>query len=240
VARARMSRSELKAQDEITTTLQSFGEMAMARKKEVLTALIAVAVVLVAVFGYRMYSSRQTAAAQAELGAVIAAYRNPVASERYEKTVTAAQKALADYPSASTAPVAKYYLALAQDGLGDKANSVKNLEEVIGQADADTKSIAQFALAGLYKKHGEPQKQIDVLKQLEQSGGYSKSAVQFELAAAAEAANQKDQAQAYYGKVITETPDSPFRSDAEAALKRMGLPIPAPAPVAPVAAPAAK
>jgi predicted negative regulator of RcsB-dependent stress response len=237
-----MTRSELKAQDEITSTLQGFGEVAIARKKELLTGVIVVAVVLIGYFGWSAYSSRQAVASQLELGSVIAAYRNPAIkseSERYEKTVVAAQKVLSDYPSAKAAPVARYYLALAQDGLGDQANAVKNLEEVIGRSDPETKPVAQFALAGIYKKHGEFQKATDVLKQLEQSGGYSKSAVYFELGATAEASTQKDQAQAYYGKVITETPDSPFRTEAEAALKRMGLPIPAPAPAA-VAAPAAK
>ena len=242
MARARMTRSELKAQDEITTTLQSFGEMAIARKKEVLAGAAIVVVVVVAFFGWRYYSAKQNAAAQVELGSVIASYRNPAIKsdqERNEKTIVEAQKALTDYPSARTAPVVRYYLALAQAGLGDMPNAVKNLEEVISRADTDTKPIAQFALAGIYKKQGDLQKETDVLKQLEQSGGYSKSAVQFELAVATEAANQKDQAQSYYGKVITDTPDSPFRADAEAALKRMGLPLPAPPPPAP-AAPVAK
>jgi predicted negative regulator of RcsB-dependent stress response len=242
LARARLTRSELKAQDEITTTLQGFGGMAMARKKEILTGAAVILVLAVAFFGWRFYSAGQDAAAQEKLATAIAAFRNPAAKsdqERFEKAIVEAQKALNDHPSARTAPVARYYLAMAQDGLGDKANAIKNLEEVISRADADTKSIAQFALAGVYKRHGDFQKAIDVLKQLETSGGYSKSAVQYEVGSAAEAANQKDQAQTYYSKVITESPDSPFRTEAEAALKRMGLPLPAPAPV-PAPGPAAK
>jgi len=233
-----LTRSELKAQDEITTTLQSFGEMAMTRKKELLAGAAIVLAVAVAFFGWRFYSARQEAAAQGELAAAITTFKNPAITadqERFEKTIVEAQKALKDYPSARTAPIARYYLALAQDGLGDMPNAVKNLEEVISRAETDTKPIAQFALAGIYKKHGEFQKEMDVLKQLQQSGGYSKSAVQYELGVAAEAISQKDQAQAFYSKVITESPDSPFRSDAEAALKRMGLPLPAPAPVPPPA-----
>src|SRR5436190_3758809 len=240
--RSRLTRSELKAQDEITTTLQSVGEMAVARKNELLAGLAIVVVLVFAFLGWRYYSTNRDAGAQGELGAAIATFRNPAIKsdkERFEKTIVEAQKALADYPSARTAPIARYYLALAQDGLGDMPNAVKNLEEVISRADADTKPIAQFALAGIYKRHGDFQKGMDVLKQLESSGGYSKSAVHYELGASAEAANQKDQAQTYYSKVITESPDSPFRGDAEAALKRMGLPLPPPAPV-PAPAPKAK
>jgi predicted negative regulator of RcsB-dependent stress response len=109
-------------------------------------------------------------------------------------------------------------------------NAVKNLEEVIGRGDVETKPVAQFALAGVYKRNGDFQKAIDVLKQLESSGGYSKAVVSYELGTVAEAANQKDVAQAAYSKVITDSVDSPFRADAESALKRMGLPVPVPAP----------
>ena len=64
----------------------------------------------------------------------------------------------------------------------------------------------------------------------ESAATYSKSAVAFELGSTAEAAKQKDVAQEAYSKIIKDFPDSPFRADSEAALKRMGLPIPAPAP----------
>jgi len=97
-------------------------------------------------------------------------------------------------------------------------------------AEKATPLVFEDPLAGVYKKHGEFQKAIDVLKQLEAAGTYSKSAVAYELGNTAEAANQKDVAQEAYSKIIKDSPDSPFRADAETALKRMGLPIPAPTP----------
>ena len=51
MARARLTRSELKSQDEITTTLQGFGDIAMARKSEILTGAAILLVVAVAFFG---------------------------------------------------------------------------------------------------------------------------------------------------------------------------------------------
>ncbi len=81
---------------------------------------------------------------------------------------------MADYPGSQAASLAQYYLALSQDGLGDMPNAVKNLEEVIARGDSDTRPIAQFALAGVYKRNGELQKAIDVLKQLDASGGFTK------------------------------------------------------------------
>jgi predicted negative regulator of RcsB-dependent stress response len=228
-----MTRSELKAQDEITTTLEKLTEAAMDRKNEVLTGLGILVVLVGLFFGWRYYSSSRNAVAQKELGAVISAFQDPtvkVDKDRFEKTITAAQKTMADYPSTETAYMAQYYLALSKDGLGDMPNAVKNLEEVISRGSAELKPAAQFALAGVYEHNGELQKAIDVLKQLDASGGFSKAMVSYRLGAVAEEANQKDVAQTAYSKVVTESADSAFREDAEAGLKRMGLPIPTPAP----------
>ena len=233
MARARMTRSELKAQDEITTTLERLTETAMARKNEVLIGAAIVVALVAAFFGWRYYSSSRSSAAQKELSNVIFAFHDPavkVDKDRFDKTIAAAQKTMADYPSTSEASLAQYYLGLSQDGLGDMPNAVKNLEEVIGRGDVRTKPIAQFALAGVYKRNGDLQKSIDVLKQLDAAGGFSKAVVAYELGSVAEAANQKEVAQTAYSKVVTDSADSPFRSDAETALKRMGLPVPVPAP----------
>ena len=233
MARARLSRSELKAQDEITTTLASFTETALSRKKEILIGA-AILVALAGIwFGWRYTVSLKNAGAQAQLARAITAFQDPsvkVDKERFEKTIVEAQKTMKDYPSTQAASLAQYYLALSQEGLGDATNAVKNLEEVIGRGDAATKPIAQFALAGVYRRNGEPQRAVDVLKQLEAAGEVSKGMVVYELGISAEAANQKDVAQAAYSKIIKELPDSAFRTDAEGALKRMGLPVPVPDP----------
>jgi predicted negative regulator of RcsB-dependent stress response len=231
VARARMSRSELKARDEITTTLERLTENAMTRKNEIVVGLVVLLVLAAGFFGWRYYSSSKNAAAQGQLSNVISAFQDTTVKadkERFEKTIVAAQKTMADYPASQAASLAQYYMALSQDGLGDMPNAVKNLEEVIARGDSDTRPIAQFALASVYKRNNELQKAVDVLKQLDASGGFTKAVVAYELGSAAEAANQKDVAQTAYSKVVTESADSPFRSDAEAALKRMGLPIPTP------------
>jgi predicted negative regulator of RcsB-dependent stress response len=228
-----MSRSELKAQDEITSTLGRLTETAISRKKEVGIGLAVFVVVFGLVFGWRMYASSRDSGAQKQLGAVMTAFHDStvkVDKDRFEKAIAEAQKTISSYPNTHAASVAQYYEGIAQDGLGDQANAVKNLEEVIGRGDPDVKPVAQFALAGLYKRHGELQKAIDILKQLDAAGTYSVSAVNYELGTTAEAANQKDVAQGAYSKIIKDSPDSPFRAEAEAALKRMGLPIPSPAP----------
>lgn len=231
--RTRMSRSELKAQDEITNTLGHWTESAMLRKKQLLIGAAVVVGIVGLFIGWRAYASGRDTSAQRQLGAVINAFHDPtvkVDKDRFEKTIVEAQKTLKDHPSTHAASIAQYYQALSEDGMGLKDNAVKSLEEVIGRGDTQVKPVAQFALAGVYKRNGEFQKAIDVLKTLETSGTFSKSMAALELGSAAEAANQKDVAQDAYSRIIKDSPDSPFRADAEAALKRMGLPIPAPAP----------
>jgi len=233
VPRARLTRSELKAQDEITSTLGRLTETAIERKREVLIGAVVILGIAGLLFGWRTYAAGRDSGAQKQLGAVINAFHDPtvkVDKERFEKTIAEAQKTMSSYGSTHAASMAQYYMALSQNGLGDQPNAVKNLEEVISRGDTEVKPVAQFALASIYKQHGELQKAIDILKQLDTAGTYSKSAVAYELGSTAEAANQKDVAQEAYSKVIKDSPESPFRADAEAALKRMGLPIPAPTP----------
>ena len=123
---------------------------------------------------------------------------------------------------------AKYYLAMSQDRLGDTASAEKNLQEVADHGDPSIKGVAQFALAHLQALHGGTAKAIETLTQLYNSGNYPKSAVAFDLASLYEASGQQEQAKQYYGKVITDSPDSRFRQESESALKRMGAPVPVP------------
>jgi TolA-binding protein len=231
VPRTKMSRHELKEQDEITTSLQRFTEFAFARKKELTIGLAAIAALAVVVFAWSYFSGRRNAAAQTQLSHAIAIYNDTTNitsdKERYERTIAEAQKTLDQYSSLPAGRIAQYYIALSQEGLADTAKATQTLQEVIQRGDGSIKAVAQFALGAIYKKHGETQKAIDVYKQLYETGGYSKAAVAYELATLYEANNQVDQAKEFYQKLVTEYPDSPFRQNADDALKRLGV-TPAP------------
>ena len=231
--RTKMTRHQLKEQDEITTKLQTFTELIVARQKEVTTGLIVLAVLVIAVFGWRYYTSRRNAAAQTQLSQAIATYNDTVNiktdKERYEKTIAEAQKTHDQYRSLPAGSIALYYVALSQEGLGDTAKATQNLQEVTRSGDASIQAVAQFALGAIYKKHGETQKAIDTYKQLYDKGGYSKAAVAFELANLYEETKQMDQAKDFYQKLVSEFPDSPFRQSADDALKRLGVSAPTPA-----------
>jgi predicted negative regulator of RcsB-dependent stress response len=222
-----MSRHELKEQDEITTSLQSFTEILYARKKEIITGVSILAAVILLVVGWRVYSSNRDANAQTMLSQAITAYNDPAIKsdkDRFTKVLTEAQKTHDAYPSLIAGQIALYYVALSQDALGDTAKATENLQQVIKNADADVAGVAKFALAGIYKKHGETQKAIDLYKQIYDKGGYSKSAAVFELAKINDAAGKTDEAKTYYQKIVSEFPESPFRTEADQALKRLGAP----------------
>jgi predicted negative regulator of RcsB-dependent stress response len=228
-----MTRHQLKEQDEITTSLQTFTEYAFARRRELTIGLAVIAVLVIAIFGWRYFSARRTATAQAQLSQAINIFNDTVNiksdKERYEKTIAEAQKTHDRYPSHTVGSIALYYVALSQEGLGDTAKAIQNLQEVAQRGDESIKSVAQFALGAIYKKHGETQKAIDTYKQLFDSGGYSKAAVAYELATLYESNKQVDQAKEYYQKLVSEFPDSPFRQNADDALKRLGVVTPPPA-----------
>src|SRR5262245_15327708 len=104
-----MTRSELKAQDEITTTLASLTETAMTKKKEILVVGGIALVVVAVAYGWWIYSSGRTTAAQKELAGVISAFQNPtvkVDKERFEKAIVEAQKTMKDYAGTHEASMA--------------------------------------------------------------------------------------------------------------------------------------
>jgi predicted negative regulator of RcsB-dependent stress response len=233
---SRLTRQELKTQDEITSSLKSFSELVETRKKEFLIGIAVLIVIIVGIIGWRAYAGRRDAAASVQLAAVITAFEDSTIKPdkaRYEKSAVEAQKTIETYGSTSAGLMARYYLAMSQERLGDEATAEKNLQDVVDRGDSSIKGIAQYALARIQAQHGGSEKAIENLKKLYDSGNYPKSAVAFDLATLYENGGQKDQATQYYSKVILDSPDSRFRSDSEAALKRMGVPVPSPLPKTP-------
>jgi TolA-binding protein len=114
-------------------------------------------------------------------------------------------------------------MGLSHEGLGDTAKATEELQQAIQTGDANVAGIAKFALAGIYKKHGDTQKAADLYKQIYDSGGYSKSAAVLELARLSEATNKTEEAKTYYQKIVSEFPESPFRQEADQALRRLGV-----------------
>ena len=235
MARTKMTRHELKEQDEITTSLGKVVEFATTRQKELTIGGTVVLLVLVAIFGWRYYTSSRDTRAQIQLAQVFKVFDDTTKpdKQRFEAAITEAQKTVDAYGSLPAGAIAQYYIGLSQEGLGDTAKATESLQAAIDRGDSTIKGAAQFALAGIQKKHGEGPKAIEVYKQLYDSGNYSKAAVAYELAILYEMSDQPNQARDYYQKIVTEFPDSPFRQAADDALKRMGVTVAPPPPQKP-------
>ena len=99
--RTKMTRHQLKEQDEITTSLHKFTDIAVAQKKEITIGLAAVAVLVIAFFGWSYYTSSRNARAQMQLSQAINIFNNTANiksdKERYEKTIAEAQKVYDQY-----------------------------------------------------------------------------------------------------------------------------------------------
>ncbi|PYS16143.1 MAG: hypothetical protein DMG15_03160 [Acidobacteria bacterium] len=76
--RTKMTRHELKEQDEITTSLQKFTDFVVLRKKEITTGLTIAAVLAIAIFGWSYYRSNRNANAQAQLSQAIHTFNDTV------------------------------------------------------------------------------------------------------------------------------------------------------------------
>ena len=101
--RTKLTRHQLKEQDEITTSLHRFTEIVVARKKEATIGLTILAVLVIAIFGWSFYRSRRNANAQAQLSQAITIYNDTANiksdKERYEKSIAEAQKTYDQYRS---------------------------------------------------------------------------------------------------------------------------------------------
>jgi predicted negative regulator of RcsB-dependent stress response len=153
------------------------------RQKGIFAALIALAIVVTTPVAWSYYSSQREAAAQARLAQVIHTFNQTVnsrsgkdAKEGFERVVVEARKLQDEYGSSPAARLAKYYLAISEENLGHTDRCIQNLEELIREGDPTMKPLAQFALGGLYKNHGDMQKAMAIHKQLEESGAYNRHA----------------------------------------------------------------
>jgi len=221
-----MTRRELKERDEITTTLEKVIEMSYGYRKQILTAVIVLVIVIGAFVGYRVWAASRDANAQNMLAGAIKVLNDTAGikadKERHEKAIAEFQKVVAVYPSLPAAQIARYYIALSRDGLGDKDAGIRELDTLANSGDPKVQGIARFALAGVYKSHGDAQKAVDLYRKIVDEGGYSKSAALFELATVQQSLGQTGPAREAYQRIVNEFADSPFRQLADEALRELG------------------
>lgn len=224
MVRKRLSRKELTEKDEITSSLEHATTFVFENRKPFLAGLGVVVAVAILIVGWSVYSTRVEVSGQVALSGVIQAYNN-VATQtddaRFNATIAVAQIVQQDHAGTQAAAIALYYEALAQDGLGNTAESDPMLQGLIDTGDERIRDVARFALAESYKKRDDLEAAIGEFEVLADSPDYSRGAVLYELGRLLEVAERPDDAQGYYEALVAEYPDSPFRADADRALRRL-------------------
>ena len=224
MARKKLTRRELVQKDEITSTLEQVTTFAVENRKPLLTIGAVIVVAATVLVGWNIFAANREANAQSALSEVIRLYTDTTLAEgkeRFQATLTEAQRVQAEYPNQTAAQIAQYYAALSHKGLGNSSEAVRLLRELIDSGDETIRQVARYALAESYKSNEEFENAITVYRELVDSDGYSKGAVLYELGRLHETISKPDEARDYYQSLVGEYPDSPFRVDADRALKRL-------------------
>jgi TolA-binding protein len=225
LARKKLTRKELVQKDDITSGLERATTYVVEHAVPIgigvglVVVGIAIAVVL------NVTAANREAAAQSALAEVIRIYstitEETTDEERFQATLVEAALVEADHPDQPAAQIARYYAGLSHEGLGDFDQAIGILTELGETGDETVNQVALFALAESHKKQGDQESAIEVYQALADSGGYSPSAVLYELGRLYEATSKPEEARAYYQSLVGEYPDSPFRADADSALRRL-------------------
>jgi predicted negative regulator of RcsB-dependent stress response len=230
-----ITRKELK-KDALRETLSHSAEAVAAHQR--LTWIIAgsaLAVVL-AVFGWRYYSQRQTAQANVELDAAMRVYyariravgetevAGEVAYVDEKNKYTDAAKQLSEVAAAHsrTRPgrLARYYAALSFVQLEKNEEAERELKAVESSGDETLVSLAQFQLAQLYDRTERPDQALQLYQQL--ADGHAEfvpRAVVLLKMADHHSKDNPEEAAKLYNQVKDEFPDSSAAQAADQGLQ---------------------
>jgi tetratricopeptide (TPR) repeat protein len=120
--------------------------------------------------------------------------------------------------------MARYFVGLASEQLGDNAAAERSLQDASGSSNADLAALGKFALAAVYRGEKKDTQAVDLYKQLidKPTIVVSKATAQLELAEFYESRQKPDEAKKIYDEVEKENPATEAASVAQrraAALK---------------------
>ncbi len=209
-------------------------------KTKLVVIVIAVVVIAAIAFGGWYYVNQQDEKASAELSTAVRTLETPLrpagvpAQPGYDSFASSQERATAarkqfqeivdKYPRTHTADMARYFVGLASEQLGDNAAAERSLQEAANSSNTDLAALGKFALAALYREENKNQQAIDLYKQLidKPTLVVSKATAQLELAGFYESQKKPDEAKKIYDQVAKENPSTEAASLAQrrvAALK---------------------
>lgn len=230
-----ISRKELK-RNEFREGLTHGAEAVAAHQR--LTWIIGAAAlaVLIAVFGWRFYSQRQTAAASAELSAAMKVYnariRTPnepagpdeitYVDEKNKFTDSAKQfsDVAGRYGRTQPGRLARYYAALSLVQSDRNEEAERELTALESSGDESLAPLARFQLAQLYEKTGRAEQALPLYQQLADNPAVfvPRAMVLLKMADAHSQTNPEEAAK-LYNQVKTEFPDTQAAQQADQGLQ---------------------
>lgn len=231
---ARLTRHDLK-EDEFVTTVENVQQFLKENANQILTGVAAAVIVIAAVVGWRTYSERQEAAANAALATALKTFKATVTSapvnlfngsqpqqaegtfatdqDKYKAALAQFSQVVAKYPRQNAADFARYHVGLCQEALGQDDAARKTLEQASHSSDKETAALAGLALAGELAKSG---KTADAVKVYQNLADHPTTTVPRGTALLAEAdllrGSQPAQARALYERVQKEFSGDPYLS----------------------------
>ncbi len=214
----RYSRQDLK-HDKFADTAANALHWTVEHRQKMVNAAIAAALVLVLVVGGLWYMNNRNQQASVELGKALATFNAPLRGEGAppdpnirsfvdEKERAAASKTefavIADkYGSTQSGQMAKYFVALSDEDLGDMQGAEAGLKSLTDVRNGDVAGLAKFALASLYRDTNRDNDAVGVYKSLidHPAATVPKTTAQLELASMYEA-KQPAEAKKIYEQIV--------------------------------------
>ena len=234
------TRHQLKTDEFRATTVETLS-WAAENRSTLITAAVAVAVILAIVIGGWAYVNYRNQEARGMLAAAIDKYNAPIRPAgqppipgelTYASAMERAKAANADftaitdkYSFTQSGRIARYFDGITLRDMGDNSGAEKQLQQVAGSFwDKSMAGLAKLALANLYADTNQVPKAIDLYKQLidHPSDAVGKWTAQFQLAELYQANNQPQDARKLYEDLQKESPTSPVGQVATQRLQSLG------------------
>lgn len=226
-----ISRKELK-KDEVRETL-AHGAEALLSHKESTTYILVVAIILALAFlGWRTYTTKHTAKAAAAFNNAMHTFEAPTSTQpgvppvpgvptfsndeaKYAAAAQQFEAVAKNYSRTRPGQLANYYAGLSLEQTGKNDDAKKYLESAAKGSDAGYVSLANFELAKVYDKTGQPEQAAKLYEELiaKPTVLVPKPVAMLALAQHYRATNPS-QAAKLYSDIKLQYPDTPIADEA--------------------------
>jgi TolA-binding protein len=227
-------------ENEFAHTIAQAREVLDARKRTLTTALLALAVAVVAVGGFVYWRSTKDAKANEMLASAIAVYDSPVVplaapapgspaplpqpgtftteQEKLQAALPKFREAATQYPNSTPGLVAKFHLAGILASLGQYPEAEQNFQEVVSRgADSIYGRTAKLGLADAQVAQGKFDPAITIYTEMSRdtASQIPVDSVLMQLGRAYVRAGRKEEAARTFDRVVQEFPASIYAADAK-------------------------